>query len=174
MSEYKLSPSAADFLRIMRTPGGFDPDALWAAISDMSNHFGWQKEADTLRKSLAETRADHARLLALAYVWVKTMAGMPETLTDDRNRDAWKACRKMADTDGWTELAALCAQHPDCPAFSSMVKDNLPRLHRTLMQSVTGFLLCAIAGSRVPEAEAVSKAMADMYGYTDWYWMPYI
>lgn len=174
MSEYKLSPSAADFLRIMRTPGGFDPDALWAAISDMSNHFGWQKEADTLRKAIAETRTDHARLLALAYVWVKTMAGMPETMTDDRNRDAWHACREAVRTEGWPKFEVFCEKNPDYPAFSVMLEDRLPRLHRTLMQSVTGFLLCAVAGSEVPEAEAVSKEMAGRFGYADWYWMPYI
>ena len=59
---------------------------------------------------------------------------------------------------------------------------QMKRYRELLMSSAVPWSIGALASPSwaklvfpdLPEAEAVSKAMADMYGYTDWYWMPYI
>lgn len=148
-----------------------------AATADaMVNNFGFHRTE--LCASAMANEIARQNMIAMSCAWIAYWAKQPEYRFDGRNKYAGMLCRSVAEISEFSKIAEHVLKTFSGKAYTEMIEtpfskygSSLATMHKTLMQTFTGFILKCIA--EMPDFVKVAAAMREEY-CDDFYVLPFI
>ena len=146
--------------------------------SSMVNNFSFVPEHVVAQ--LDRNPAAQCLALAMAYVWVRHWGGVPEYMFDGRNEASRRLCREIGGTEAFRMLGEVLAsmdgkklEVAETIYTTRYYGETLYTMHKTLMQTYTGFMLCVFDKDESQETGNVVAPMREKYG-EKWYRLPLV
>ena len=112
-----------------------DVNKIFRTAESMVNCFGLSSEE--IAEKLTEEGKENT--VNLASAWVKFWSEQPEYAFDGRNEVAGRLCKEIANSEPFKELVPTLDQ-VKLKFFRMGCEEEGRRMHKTLMQSFSGFL----------------------------------
>ena len=145
---------------------------FWKTCDSMVNCYGIHKEE--IAEALASNRMAELRAVKFALSWIQFWASQPNYMFDGRNEIAGEICRKLVSSKYYGRLyTKYVSCNTEGAAFEWLVGENAARMHRTLVQSLSGVLFAIISESDRPDVKKLASVLVPERG-EKWYRMPLI
>ena len=169
----KLNEMETKYVEMMKAETFPNEDLIELShdIESMVNNFGFHEDA-VLQDLLCDDTGKK-NLMELSVRWISYWGKQPEYRFDGRNEVAGHICREIVGFESFEDLSSDIGDN-----FTDLIETrhkygSLATMHRTLMQTFSGFVFHAIHLIDNENARRIDEQMTDLHDEY-WYCCPFV
>ena len=169
----KLNEMETKYVEMMKAETFSNEDLIELShdIESMVNNFGFHEDA-VLQDLLCDDTGKK-NLMELSVRWISYWGRQPEYRFDGRNAVAGCICREIIGSGCFDDITSVIGDN-----FADMIETrnkygSLQTMHRTLMQTFSGFLFHAIHLIDDEKTRRIDEHMTDLHDEC-WYCCPFV